>query len=699
MESASRMRRFARNEYTWVGIAFIAAIAIAYLILRSTTTGTFDKLEQQDISGQANRISTSLDYERSSMSNFVITNSEWDDPYNAIAHDERGAMPNLFDASQMRDSFHLGALVLLDKSGQIVTGGTIPAKGSTYVTPDAQLASALRKPVVSPASPKPGVTTCGVLFAGVYYLYCSSPVVHTNGSGPSDGTLVALQSFDAAGAIAFGERAGIDARLAHVHVSGGTTELSSQLGALSAQTVNVSGSRTDLLVSIPAVEGAAPLVLRATFARPIHAAAMNSATTSAIVIGVLGIALLLISIVAQRTGVARRNRLFQFAVRDAAASGGHVAAPSQDLAVLASSVNGLLDEMVARQQQAEAEREAAQAEREASAERRRRFEEGQQRERDEAAAAAQTQREELAAERERATQAQLEAEREAQLEREAAAAEREREREEAQRQREAELAEREIEREQAAIERERERENAQRQREGDAALAAVEREAAEADARRRSAAAAREALETIDSTLDVFTAASDTIEASARDTVRAAADARERVEDAVRSSVELRETTAAAADVTREITDVARQTKLLALNAAIEAARAGEQGRGFAVVAHEVGKLAEAAGGAAERVLDHIGNVTDQSQAVAETIEKTSATLADVDRATKKIDETIAAQRLAARNAETTLQAATDRLVQVVEGGEESLERGGDAEDELDALLAAPAGQAASETT
>ncbi len=79
MQTTSPLRRLARNEYTWVGIAFVIAIVVAYLILRSTTTGTFDNLEQQNIQSQANRISTSLNYERSAMSNFVLTNAAWDD--------------------------------------------------------------------------------------------------------------------------------------------------------------------------------------------------------------------------------------------------------------------------------------------------------------------------------------------------------------------------------------------------------------------------------------------------------------------------------------------------------------------------------------------------------------------------------------------------------------------------------------------
>jgi methyl-accepting chemotaxis protein len=669
------VRRLARNEYTWVGLVFIAAIAIAYLILRSTTTGTFDKLEQQDIAGQANRIRTSLSYERSSMSNYVITNSEWTAAYAAISGDQRNSMSSLFTASQLRDSFHLRAVVLMNTHGQVVTGGTIPATGSRFVTPGAQLSHALASAAVSPRDAKPGLTTCGVLDAGIYYLYCSAPVVHNDGSGPSDGSFVAMQAFDSAGAVAFGRRAGINAELAGARLTGTTSKLSSALGALGAlgvKTISASGSRTDLLVSVPAIEGAAPLVLRASFPRPIHAAAMNSATTSAVIIGVLGIVLLSISIVAQRSGVVRRNRLFQLAVRRAAADGGHVAAASKDLAVLATSVNALLDEITSRQQQAEAEREGAAAEREAAAERRRQLELDSQQERDQAASEAQHQREELAAERERAAKAQLEAERVAASEREQAAVDRELEREQAQQQREAEAAERERERELNSLDRERERELAEMQREADAAEAAIEREAAEAQARRRSAAAAREALETIDQTLGVFSAASDTIETSAQETIRAAAQARQQVEEAVRSSVELGQTTAAAADVTREITDVAAQTRLLALNAAIEAARAGEQGRGFAVVAHEVGKLAEAAGGAAERVLDHIGNVTDQSRAVATTIERTSSTLADVDRASKRIDETIAQQRQATVDAEATLEAASERLVALVEQREES---------------------------
>ncbi|MGA2925185.1 MAG: methyl-accepting chemotaxis protein [Solirubrobacteraceae bacterium] len=596
--AGSTTTRVLGNEYTWVGAAFVVLVAIAYLVLQAAMTSHFDRLERENISGQAARVSTSLGYETSLISNFVLTNAEWDDAYDAIVDRDPAAAAQAFIPAQMRGSFGFGALTLLDHAGAVVGGGMI-SPSDAYRPVSRSLASGLSRLA--------GQTSCGVLAAvEAHYLYCAAPVVHTDGSGPPAGTLVALRTLDGAGAAAIGRRAGLTMQVASTPLRGAATSLHSALGPLMVQTRDASGHTIDLILAVPAVQGGAPLVLEIAFDRPVHEAAIQSAATSAEIISVLGVALLAISILAQRIGHARRNRIFQRAVRDAAAVGGRVAPPARDLAVLATSVNELLEVMNARQLEAQRAREAAAAERAAAAAATHESEARALRERQEAAAVAQREREQVTA---------------------AAAQERDRA----------------------------------------AALAQHERDEAASQARRASAADARVALSEIDSTLEVFVGAADTIEGAAQETLQAAAAARARVEEAVEGSLTLRETTSAAAEVTREISAVAAQTRLLALNAAIEAARAGEHGRGFAVVAHEVGELANAAATAAARVLEHIRNVSTGSAGVAASIEQTSATLAAVDQATRRIDETVVAQRAATRASEATLAAAAERLVQIAE--------------------------------
>ncbi|MGA9860228.1 MAG: methyl-accepting chemotaxis protein [Solirubrobacteraceae bacterium] len=607
MSTTSAPRSILRNEFVWIGTAFVVLVAIAYLVLQSLTTSTFDRLERQNISSQADRIGTSLGYERALLGNLVSTNSEWDGMYQGLQAPGANPMNSLLPAGQMSGNFGVGGMVALDRGGKAVNGGLVSTDGNHYLAAPPALAVALAQPSVASKPNAPGGTTaCGVLSAaGVFYLYCSAPVVHTDGSGPDIGTLVALKTLDAATTAAIGRRAGIPLTLSAASVTGRTTRLTSALGPLAVQTHAVNAHRINLLVAVPTVQGSAPLTLAVAFDRPVHQAALSSATTSAAIIGVLGIALLAISLLAQRIGQARRNRAFDQAVRSAAADGGRVKAPSRDLSVLAASVNSLLDELATQQEQAERDRDAAAADR----------------------AAAESQR---ASEREAEQAALAEAEATA-----------ERERHELQ-------AEAERRRLQAA-----------------AAAELASQEAAE-DARRRSAADAHEALDQIDTTLGVLAGASDTISQSTQETVRAASAARARVEEAVENSLALRETTDAAADVTREISDVARQTRLLALNATIEAAQAGEHGRGFAVVAQEVGALADAAGAAAERVLEHIRDVSTHCAGVAAAIEQTSSTLASVDEATRRIDETVSLQRESTARSEATLTAAIERLVTIV---------------------------------
>jgi PAS domain S-box-containing protein len=346
--TGSAVLRFVRNEYAWVAAAFVVLIAVAYVVSQAVTTDNFDPLERQNVIGQADRISTSLGYEASLISNFVVNNSEWDDADSAIVRRNPTAAAVAFPPQQMRTGFGFGAVVLLDRAGTVVGGGMV-GSGPDYRTVSRSLAAGLARPAVAAAK-----ANCGVLAAAeAHYLYCASPVVHSDGSGPEVGRLVVLRTLDAAGMAAIGRRAGLSIRLADMALKGATTSLPSRLGALKVQTRTVSGERTDLLVAVPAVEGSPPLVLKLTFATQAHAAAIRSADTSAEIIGLLGIALLGISILAQRVGRERRYRAFLYAVRAATASGERVTPPARELAMVATGVNELLDTITVRQLEAQ----------------------------------------------------------------------------------------------------------------------------------------------------------------------------------------------------------------------------------------------------------------------------------------------------------------------------------------------------------
>lgn len=83
-------------------------------------------------------------------------------------------------------------------------------------------------------------------------------------------------------------------------------------------------------------------------------------------------------------------------------------------------------------------------------------------------------------------------------------------------------------------------------------------------------------------------------------------------------------------DIIASIEEIASQTNLLSLNASIEAARAGEMGKGFAVVAGEIGKLAGESAQAAVDTRELIESSVREVEAGNQITEKTADSLKSV---------------------------------------------------------------------
>jgi methyl-accepting chemotaxis protein len=115
------------------------------------------------------------------------------------------------------------------------------------------------------------------------------------------------------------------------------------------------------------------------------------------------------------------------------------------------------------------------------------------------------------------------------------------------------------------------------------------------------------------------------------------------------------------------ITAIAEQTNLLALNAAIEAARAGEQGRGFAVVAEEVRKLAEESQRAAASIAGLIAEIQGETERAVVLVDAGS-------RQTDKSAQTVTAAREAFQQIRANVEAMTSRIELIAESSAQTVQ-------------------------
>ncbi|ROU00485.1 PAS domain S-box protein [Marinobacter sp. R17] len=149
--------------------------------------------------------------------------------------------------------------------------------------------------------------------------------------------------------------------------------------------------------------------------------------------------------------------------------------------------------------------------------------------------------------------------------------------------------------------------------------------------------------------------AAELAEATSRDTVNSATDARQSLQQSLATSEQIRERIEDTRHVIEQLNDqsqnierivstisgIAEQTNLLALNAAIEAARAGDQGRGFAVVADEVRQLARRTGEATAEIDRVIHDNVALTAQVLERIEEVSGVATEGQKQVRSVEDVV----------------------------------------------------------
>ncbi len=188
-------------------------------------------------------------------------------------------------------------------------------------------------------------------------------------------------------------------------------------------------------------------------------------------------------------------------------------------------------------------------------------------------------------------------------------------------------------------------------------------------AQRDQVAQAREALQSLSSTLTQRQHGGQQAQSLAAEAVQVAERGGAVVGQVVHTMQDIRLSSTRIADITGTIDAIAFQTNILALNAAVEAARAGDQGRGFAVVASEVRTLAGRSAAAAKEIKQlidtSVGSVAEGARLVAQA----GQTMQEVVAQVRQLAESLA--RMAHDGPTQTrefaqLQAAVQQLQQLV---------------------------------
>ena len=334
MEAPARRASLRRKTLLLVGVTTLGLVAALYVPLRALLLGSFRELEGEKAAQNFERAQNALHTQRDQVEATCRDYAVWDDTF-AFLGGEDPAYPTTNFPGETFEHNRLALIVLLDTSGAVRFAGAYDLSRRAVVpVPDLEPALARLCPRGRCAARKGLLETP---FGPM--LIASHPVLPSDGSGPPRGAMIMGRELDGAHIAALGRDTGLALSIARSE------------DARPMRTEVLDEERLAVHGPLPDVTGAPYLRLRVDMARDIYARGELGARVLAIAVAIAGVVFgVLILLLLDRVVLRRVKALSEDVgrVSSSADASRRVAVQGEDeLAALATSINGMLGELAA----------------------------------------------------------------------------------------------------------------------------------------------------------------------------------------------------------------------------------------------------------------------------------------------------------------------------------------------------------------
>ncbi|GII20533.1 hypothetical protein Pme01_01300 [Planosporangium mesophilum] len=340
-------------------MASALVLTVGFLVLRQITTSAFDGIEARQVAQDSDRLRIALEGQARVLTNYAVVNAEWDNTYDEVAASDRESFSSDLPADQLHKTLGIDALFGVGPDGTLHTGGI--ATSDAYAPPPADLgAPAVLTKLASTDMPL-GTARCGVVSTSVApFIFCSSPIYRSDGSGPPAGSLVALKALGADGLALLGKQVNLPLKnVAGIRAgSKAQSSLASNLGTIAVHTTATSGNQIAVDAAIPTVNGS-PVVIESLRDRPIHQVANDTAVKIFVLMGIATVGLIIAVVLLVNRGIRTRVGPLRRTTEAVIASGDRSLRVGMtgkgDIPALAAAIDQMLDAMAAQDAQLQAE--------------------------------------------------------------------------------------------------------------------------------------------------------------------------------------------------------------------------------------------------------------------------------------------------------------------------------------------------------